>query len=97
MLPMICPRCSSKRHCALATNSQMPEQTVRQRLCTDCAHRWYTVEVTVPNTAIGWEAAQRAQSKPVLREAVRVELLGTERRKPGRPAANVTECDSPDT
>lgn len=87
MLPMKCPRCSSNRHTAPATNSRMPDQTVRQRLCPECGHRWYTVEMIVPNTAIGWSAAQR---KPVLREPVRVEAMGQERRKAGRP---VKECD----
>jgi hypothetical protein len=53
----------------------------------ECGHRWYTVEVMVPNTAIGWDTVLR---KPVLRDPVRVEALGMERRKAGRP---VKECD----
>lgn len=84
---MNCPRCSSDNHTTPHTNSKIPDHTVRQRLCQDCGHRWYTVEVVVPNTSIGWSAAQR---KPVLREAVRVEALGMERLKPGRPVA---DCD----
>lgn len=71
----------------------MPGETVRQRLCPDCGHRWFTLEVIVPNTSVGWDATQ---GKPVLREPVRVEAMGMERRKAGRPAGSVAECDSPD-
>ena len=84
---MKCPACGTARHSAPATNSRPVEQTVRQRLCIECGHRWYTVEVMVPNTSIGWDTVLR---KPVLRDPVRVEALGMERRKAGRP---VKECD----
>jgi transcriptional regulator NrdR family protein len=62
---MICPHCSSKNHKVPVTNGQMNDQIVRKRLCNDCGHIWFTVEVIVPKYAIGWSSG--LQRKPVLR------------------------------
>lgn len=65
MLPMDCPVCSHSRHRAVVTNSKMHDQVVRKRACESCGHIWYTVEVTVPNYAVGWSA--KHLRKPVMR------------------------------
>jgi len=65
MLPMNCPKCSHSRHRAAVTNSHPDDQIVRKRVCEACGHPWFTVEVMVPNYAVGWSAAHKR--KPVLR------------------------------
>ncbi len=65
MLPMICPDCRSKNHRVPVTNGQMDDQIVRKRVCGDCGHVWFTVEVEVPKYAVGWSSG--LQRKPVLR------------------------------
>jgi len=65
MMPMQCPKCSSRNHRAPITNSQFEDQTVRKRKCVDCGEVWFTVELKVPSYAVGWSAGH--QSKPVLR------------------------------
>lgn len=47
------------------TNGKLPDQTVRKRACESCGHVWFTVEVVVPNYAIGW--SHKHLRKPVLR------------------------------
>ena len=65
MLPMICPQCSHNDHRATATNSKLDDQIVRRRVCQSCGHAWFTVEVPVPNYAVGWSKGHLR--KPVLR------------------------------
>ena len=65
MLPMQCPKCSSETIRAPITNNRLPDQVVRRRQCADCGHKWFTVEVTVPDYAVGWSVAHG--HKPVLR------------------------------
>jgi transcriptional regulator NrdR family protein len=65
MLPMICPQCSHNDHRATATNSKLDDQIVRRRVCQSCGHAWFTVEVLVPNYAVGWSKGHLR--KPVLR------------------------------
>lgn len=65
MLPMKCPRCSSAALRVPSTNNKLDDQVVRQRVCTDCGHKWYTVELMVPDYAVGWSTMH--QHKPVLR------------------------------
>ena len=43
------------------TNGGLPDEVVRKRVCGACGHVWFTVEMAVPEHAIGW------QKKPVLR------------------------------
>lgn len=38
---------------------------MRRRYCADCCHKWYTVEVSVPDYAVGW--CSESNNKPVLR------------------------------
>jgi len=71
MLPMICPSCSSGTIRTPITNNMLDDQVMRRRQCADCGHRWFTVEVVVPDYAVGWCAAM--QSKPVLRAPVEVQ------------------------
>jgi hypothetical protein len=47
------------------TNNQLDDQVMRKRTCADCGHKWFTVEVAVPDYAVGWSAAHLR--KPVLR------------------------------
>lgn len=65
MVPMICPRCRSKAVRVPITNNMLNDQVMRRRACADCGHKWFTVEVAVPDYAVGWSAAH--MSKPVLR------------------------------
>lgn len=65
MMPMQCPKCCSGAIRAPITNNQLDDQVVRKRTCLDCGHKWFTVEVAVPDYAVGWSAAHLR--KPVLR------------------------------
>jgi len=65
MVPMNCPKCSSNALRVPITNNRLADQVVRRRVCADCGHKWFTVEMTVPDYAVGWSAAHL--SKPVLR------------------------------
>lgn len=71
MLPMKCPRCRSRDIRAAITNNLFDDQTVRKRRCGDCDHVWFTVELQVNRYAVGW--SRDHQSKPVLREQVKLE------------------------
>ena len=72
MLPMECPSCRSSNHRSAVTNGKLPDQIVRRRACRDCGFKWYTVEIRVPDYAVGWSAA--LQSKPVLRVPIETTL-----------------------
>ena len=89
MLPMKCPHCCSKNHRVPATNGQLDDQIVRKRVCGDCGHAWFTVEVEVPKYAVGWSAG--LQRKPVLR--VPAEVTTGMVRIGGAQVEDVTECD----
>ena len=90
---MQCPKCSHSRHGVRSSNSQLPDQVVRQRVCQACGWMWFTVEAEVNRFAIGWSTAS---SKPVLREAVTLELGFVPQLPPGRPPrGHITNCDSP--
>ena len=53
---------------------------------------WFTVEAEVNRFAIGWSTAS---SKPVLREAVTLELGFVPQLPPGRPPRrHIANCDS---
>lgn len=65
MLPMDCPKCSSSTLRVPITNNRLADQVMRRRMCADCGHKWFTVEMTVPDYAVGWSAAHL--NKPVLR------------------------------
>lgn len=65
MLPMKCPKCRSGLLRVPITNNLLDDQVMRRRQCLDCGHKWFTVEMTVPDYAVGWSAAHL--SKPVLR------------------------------
>jgi transcriptional regulator NrdR family protein len=53
----------------------MADQVVRGRQCLDCGHRWFTVEVGVPDYAVGWSSTQLR--KPVLRVPMELSAVGT--------------------
>ena len=72
MMPMQCPKCSHNRHRAAITNSRMPDQVVRKRVCEACSHVWFTVEAEVSRYSIGWSAEH--DNKPVLRVPVTLQL-----------------------
>jgi hypothetical protein len=90
---MQCPKCSDSRHGVRSSNSQLPDQVVRQRVCQACGWMWFTVEAEVNRFAIGWSTAS---SKPVLREAVTLELGFVPELPRGRPPrGHITNCYSP--
>jgi hypothetical protein len=62
---MNCPECGSKNNRTPVTNGHLPHEVVRKRVCGSCGHAWFTVEMAVPDYAIGW--SDRHQHKPVLR------------------------------
>ena len=68
MLPMKCPACGGRDYRALITNNLIDSQTMRKRRCQGCGHVWFTVEMEVPEYAVGW--SNRHESKPVLRMAL---------------------------
>ena len=75
MLPMNCPRCSGSAIRVLLTNNQLEHQIVRRRRCVDCGHKWFTVEVGVPDYAVGWSALHH--HKPVLRADMEITAVRT--------------------
>ena len=68
---MNCPECGSKENRTPITNGHLPDEVVRKRVCNACGHAWFTVEMTVPEYAIGW--SDRHQHKPVLRTPLTLE------------------------
>jgi transcriptional regulator NrdR family protein len=68
---MNCPECGSKNNRTPVTNGHLPDQVVRKRVCGFCGHAWFTVEMAVPDYAIGW--SDRHQHKPVLRTRLTLE------------------------
>lgn len=68
MLPMKCPQCGSRAYRAVITNNLIDSQTIRKRRCQSCGHIWFTVELTVPDYAMGW--SHKHEGKPVLRMAI---------------------------
>ena len=71
MMPMQCPKCSHDHHRVSSTNGQLTDQTMRQRMCEACGHKWFTVEVAVPSYAVGWTSSS---GRPVLRAPLTVEV-----------------------
>ena len=67
---MNCPKCDWATHRAAVTTQALSDQIVRKRECCACHHVWFTVEVTVPNYAIGWSPGHK--HKPVLRAPVTI-------------------------
>ena len=75
MLPMNCPKCSQDDHRATSTNSKLADQIMRRRVCQACGHKWYTVELVVPDYAAGWSAGHAR--KPVLRTPLELQAAHT--------------------
>jgi hypothetical protein len=67
---MNCPECKWATHRAVVVTQALDDQIVRKRKCCACHHVWFTVEVGVPNYAIGWSPGHKG--KPVLRAPVTV-------------------------
>jgi hypothetical protein len=95
MLPMNCPKCSSAAVRCPITNNMLSDQVVRRRVCGDCGHRWFTVELTVPDYAVGWSAAHLR--KPVLRVPLELTAGATRLRVEAVAEKDcwkrVTDCD----
>ena len=72
MIPMQCPRCSSRDHTAKATNTRAAEVTLRKRGSNACGHVWFTVEVPVSPAVVGWGRRVKGQSKPELRVPIEI-------------------------
>ncbi len=90
MLPMECPRCRSTSNRTSSTNGLLPDQIVRRRVCGDCGHAWFTIELVVPDDAVGWSALHG--NRPVLREPVLLHAAAVPPGAVGRPRS-VTQCD----
>ena len=95
MVPMKCPKCRSKAVRVPITNSLLDDQVMRKRTCADCGHKWFTVEVAVPDYAVGWSAAHLR--KPVLRVPMELNAGATRMRVEHVEEQDqwhrVTDCD----
>jgi len=104
---MQCKRCQSTKTRTPSINSRSATQTVRKRVCQDCGNTWFSVEIVVPDFAVGWSAIGGGGSKPVLRVPIDVTLQHVEevdrtalcrstvQVRQARRDLTVTECDSP--
>ena len=92
MLPMNCPKCSSTTLRVLITNNRLSDQMVRRRVCADCGHKWFTVEMAVPDYAVGWSATHLR--KPVIR--VPLELVATGQATRGRIISQLEHVEAKD-
>lgn len=92
MLPMNCPKCSSTTLRVLITNNRLSDQMVRRRQCAECGHKWFTVEMAVPDYAVGWSSTHLR--KPVLR--VPLELAATGRATRGRIISQLEHVEAKD-
>ena len=52
---MNCPKCNHGTVFVLQSNTTKPNHTTRQRVCNDCKHKWFTVELTIESWAVKWE------------------------------------------
>jgi hypothetical protein len=73
---MKCPRCSSERIKATATNGHEDDRVTRKRGCDACGHVWFTVELEVPRWLCGWTTPVpgRHGSKPIARVPVSLSI-----------------------
>lgn len=51
---MNCARCGHDKHRVLQTRRGEPDTVLRQRICRDCGFTWFTMEIEMPDGAIGW-------------------------------------------
>lgn len=51
---MNCPSCGHGKHRVLQTRRVEPDIILRQRVCPECEYRWFTMEMEMPDGAIGW-------------------------------------------
>jgi transcriptional regulator NrdR family protein len=49
---MNCPSCDTDKHRVLQTRQETSESTIRHRICRNCGHEFYTVEVDLPAGAV---------------------------------------------
>lgn len=52
---MNCPKCNHGTVFVLQSNTTKPSHTTRQRVCDDCKHKWFTVELEIESWAVKWE------------------------------------------
>ena len=68
---MNCPKCNHDTVFVLQSNTMRPNHTTRQRVCNDCKHKWYTIELEIESWAVGWEKLNlRFGGKPTVRVPV---------------------------
>lgn len=72
---MKCPECSGEEIRIPITNNRLADQTMRKRQCVACGHAWFTVELAVPNYAVGWSLEHKR--KPVLRVPMELQAGAT--------------------
>ena len=51
---MNCPACAHDKHRVLQTRRESPETTIRQRICRECGHAWFTLEIDMPPESVAW-------------------------------------------
>jgi transcriptional regulator NrdR family protein len=53
---MNCPKCDHDMSKVLITRRDTVETIVRRRCCDGCGHRWYTVEVEIPDEGVQYRS-----------------------------------------
>lgn len=51
---MNCARCGHAKHRVLQVRKGEPDTTLRQRICRECGYIWFTMEMEMPDGAVGW-------------------------------------------
>ena len=74
---MRCPKCGAQDQKVPDTNSSDDQKTIRRRICKECGHAFFTVEVIVPDDSITWRRtvmknSDRKKSAPILKEETNV-------------------------
>lgn len=60
---MLCPACAGPKIRCLQTRQESAEATIRQRICRDCGHEWFTLEVDLPPGAVSWKGGYLARKE----------------------------------
>jgi transcriptional regulator NrdR family protein len=51
---MNCPACDSRKVRVSTTRQDTCESLIRERFCSDCAHRWCSVEIEIPRESFSY-------------------------------------------
>jgi transcriptional regulator NrdR family protein len=60
---MFCPVCATAKIRVLQTRKEGAEATIRQRICRECGHEWFTLEVDLPPGSVSWHGGTLARKE----------------------------------